>query len=202
MVCSHGHILSFFLILIIHSIGILKKNNPTKVSKRALFILHSQELSGIDILYEISSDENRKKAVRELFRVTKQGGVVFVAFQSRIRMTITSLLYPQYWKPHDRVEAIIQFGKTGIFNHQDQGRFTGAYYFPIEEIRPFMESHGFETIDLIGSSSIGGLLSKEQQQYWKDQGDEQQLLEMLIKTAKDPSVLGISSHLMYIGRRT
>ncbi|MFX3634535.1 MAG: hypothetical protein ACE3L7_15690 [Candidatus Pristimantibacillus sp.] len=77
-------------------------------------------------------------------------------------MTITSLQYPQYWKPNDSMDSIDEFGNTGIFNHIDEGRFTGAYYFNIKEIKPFMESHGFETIDLIGSSSIGGLLSNEQ----------------------------------------
>lgn len=58
-----------------------------------------------------------------------------------------------------------------------------------------------ETIDLIGSSSIGGLLSPEQMQAWEDKGESGQLLNMLIDMARDPSILGISSHLLYIGKR-
>ncbi|OOC58470.1 hypothetical protein [Paenibacillus ihbetae] len=58
-----------------------------------------------------------------------------------------------------------------------------------------------ETIDLIGSSSIGGLLSQEQMQAWEDKGESGQLLNMLIDMARDPSILGISSHLLYIGKR-
>jgi len=64
-----------------------------------------------------------------------------------------------------------------------------------------MEQNGFETIDLIGSSSFGAMLSNEQTQYWIDQGEQDKLLDFLIFMAKDPSVLGISSHLLYIGRR-
>jgi ubiquinone/menaquinone biosynthesis C-methylase UbiE len=152
-------------------------------------------------LYHLQKEEERISAVNELFRVTKRNGMVFVAFQSRMRMTITSLLYPQNWKPNDNIDSINDFSETGMFNHNDKDRFTGAYYFNIYEIKPFMEGHGFETIDLIGSSSIGGLLKNEQIQYWEEQGDYQKFVKLLIKTAKDPSILGISSHLLYVGRR-
>lgn len=104
-------------------------------------------------------------------------------------------------EPNNTMDAIDRFRRTGIFNHADPGRFTGAYYFNIDEIKPFMESHGFETIDLIGSSSIGGLLSQEQMQAWEDKGESEQLLNTLIDMARDPSIAGISSHLLYIGKR-
>jgi len=152
-------------------------------------------------LYHLQREQERIQAVKELFRVTKKDGIVFVAFQSRMRMMLTSLQYPQYWKPNDTIDAIHKFRSTGIFDHADKGRFTGAYYFNIEDIKPFMEGRGFETIDLIASSSIGGILSKEQWQQWEEQGESQQLKSLLVELAKDPSILGISSHLLYIGRR-
>ncbi|MCM3634113.1 class I SAM-dependent methyltransferase [Paenibacillus camelliae] len=152
-------------------------------------------------LYHLQREEERIKAVNELFRVTKKGGLVFVAFQSRMRMTLTSLQYPQYWKPNDTLDSIHEFRSTGIFNHTDKGRFTGAYYFNINEIKPFMEKHGFETIDVVASSSIGGLLSSDQIKVWEDKGELQMLMSLLVELANDPSVLGISSHLLYIGRR-
>ncbi|WP_151736823.1 class I SAM-dependent methyltransferase ['Paenibacillus yunnanensis' Narsing Rao et al. 2020] len=152
-------------------------------------------------LYHLQSEEERNKAVQELYRVTKNDGVIFAAFQSRSRMTLNSLQHPQHWKPHDSMDTILNFRRTGIFDHADQGRFTGAYYFNVDEIKPFMESRGFETLELIGSSSIGGLLSREQQQYWEARGEADKLMDLLIEMAKDPAVLGISSHLLYIGRR-
>lgn len=42
-------------------------------------------------LYHLQKEEERILAVKELHRVTKQDGLVFVAFQSRMRMTINSL---------------------------------------------------------------------------------------------------------------
>jgi len=152
-------------------------------------------------LYHLQEEAQRIQAVKELFRVTKKDGVIFVAFQTKMKMNITSLQYPQHWKPNDNMRAIHEFCNTGNFNHTDAGRFTGAYYFNINDIKPFMENHGFETIELIGSSSIGGLISDEQRQYWEEKGESQVMLNLLIELAKDPSILGISSHLLYIGRR-
>ncbi|MFC3749807.1 class I SAM-dependent methyltransferase [Paenibacillus sp. GCM10012306] len=152
-------------------------------------------------LYHLQKEEERISAIRELHRVTKRNGIVFVAIQSRMRMTITSLQYPQFWKPNDNLDTINEFYETGVFNHNDKGRFTGAFYFNIDEVKPFMEKNGFDTIDLIGSSSIAAMLSNEQKQYWVDQGEYDRMVNFLISIAKDPSVLGISSHLLYIGRR-
>ncbi|MGF7049943.1 ubiquinone/menaquinone biosynthesis C-methylase UbiE [Paenibacillus sp. DS2015] len=155
-------------------------------------------------LYHLQQEDERLKAVKELYRVTKNNGIVFVAFQTRIRMLLMSLQNPHVWKPNDNIEAINQFHDTGIFNHSDQGRFTGVYYFNVEEIKPFMESNGFETMELIGSTNIGAILTNEQQQYWAEQSEEEykKFIDLLIRTAKDPSVLGVSSHLLYIGRKT
>jgi hypothetical protein len=67
---------------------------------------------------------------------------------SRIRHTISSLLNPEAWKPNDTMDNIEEFIATGSFNHEDKGRFTGAYYFDLQEINPFMESNGFETLSV------------------------------------------------------
>ncbi|MEK5254563.1 class I SAM-dependent methyltransferase [Paenibacillus sp. FSL F4-0125] len=152
-------------------------------------------------LYHLQKEEERISAVKELHRVTVQDGLVFVAFQSRMRMTINSLQSPQQWKPNDNMSTINEFFENGIFNHSDKGRFTGAYYFNIDEIQPFMERNGFESIDLIGSSSIAAMLTAEQQQYWTRQEGNERLINFLISKANDPSILGISSHLLYIGKR-
>ncbi|TDQ40721.1 class I SAM-dependent methyltransferase [Aureibacillus halotolerans] len=152
-------------------------------------------------LYHLQTEGERKSAVKELFRVTKKEGIVFVAFQSRVRMTLNSLQHPDHWKPNDTIDEINEFRNTGTFTHADKGRFTGAYYFDLNDIEPFMEDHGFETIDLIGSSSIGGLMSHEQWQVWEEKGETEKLMNVLIDLANDRSILGVSSHLLYIGRR-
>ena len=155
-------------------------------------------------LYHLQEEQDRNQAVQELYRVTKSGGIVFAAFMTRTRHVTTSLLYPQHWKPNDNIRDISQFIETGVFNHSDEGRFTGAYYFNIDDIQPFMESHGFESIQLIASSSVAGSFQPEHFEYWRSRGEEEfrVIMELIYKEAANPYILGMSSHLLYIGRRT
>ncbi|WP_028553118.1 class I SAM-dependent methyltransferase [Paenibacillus sp. UNC451MF] len=154
-------------------------------------------------MYHLQQEQDQISAVKELYRVTKPGGFVFVAFMSRVRHLITSLTAPQHWKPNDTADNIASFMENGRFDHQEERRFTGAYYFQIEEIQPFMETNGFETVKLIGSSNIASLLQPDQWNYWRSRGEDEfaKILEMLKQTAENPYVLGISPHLLYIGRK-
>jgi ubiquinone/menaquinone biosynthesis C-methylase UbiE len=154
-------------------------------------------------LYHLQQEADRVSAIQQLHRVTKSDGTVYVAFMPRIRHVIASLLAPRQWKPNDSAAQIETFMDTGLFNHTDQGRFTGAYYFNIEEIEPFMESGGFETIKMIGSSNAGSLLNQEQWGYWKERGfaELDSIMELLKKTAENQYLLGISPHIMYIGKK-
>ncbi|WP_256759020.1 bifunctional 2-polyprenyl-6-hydroxyphenol methylase/3-demethylubiquinol 3-O-methyltransferase UbiG [Cohnella sp. WQ 127256] len=154
-------------------------------------------------LYHLQTKADRVKAVEEMHRVTKRGGVVFVAFMSKIRHLTTSMLFPMTWKPNDTINGIKEFLATGVFNHQDEGRFTGAYYYDIDEVKPFMEAHGFESLKLIGSGSIAGAMTPEQWDYWRQQGDEafDQIVQLIMEASESPYILGSSSHLLYIGRK-
>ncbi|MDI2587940.1 class I SAM-dependent methyltransferase [Psychrobacillus sp. NEAU-3TGS] len=153
-------------------------------------------------MYHLQDEQDRLKAVEELYRVTKKNGLVFVAYMPRVRHILTSLLAPENWKPNNNIDTIVQFSQTGCFNHADEGRFTGAYYFNIEDINPFMESQGFESIQLIGSN-IGTILNNESWNYWRDKGEQelQKVIDLIIEKGADPYILGISSHLLYIGRK-
>lgn len=105
-------------------------------------------------------------------------------------------------KPNNTMDAINKFLDTGVFNHSDEGRFTGAYFYEIGDINPFMESHRFESIELLGSTNIGVALAEEDWDYWSAKGERDKLEKLLIETARNPYVLGMSSHLLYFGKKT
>jgi ubiquinone/menaquinone biosynthesis C-methylase UbiE len=153
-------------------------------------------------MYHLQEENDRIMAVKELNRVTRKNGVVFVAFMPRIKHILTSLLSPENWKPNDNFDTILQFSESGCFNHADEGRFTGAYYFNIEDINPFMEAQGFETLDLIGSNA-GAILNNNSWNYWRVKGEKEvkKIIDLIKEKATDPYILGISSHLLYIGRK-
>lgn len=154
-------------------------------------------------LYHLQTDEDRIKAIKECWRVTKQDGIVFVAFLSRLRHLTTSLLFPEAWKPNHTADGIMEFMESGIYNHTDEGRFTGAYYFNIEEIEPFMKAEGFEMVKLISSGSIAGTMTRDQWDYWRQRGEVEykKVIEIVMEASESPYIQGLSSHLLYIGRK-
>lgn len=154
-------------------------------------------------LYHLQKAEDREQAVREAYRVTKRGGFVFAAMMPRTAFAITCMRYPAAWRPNDSADRIAELMGTGVFDHADEGRFTGVYYFRTEEIAPFMESFGFETVQLIGSESISRMLDASHWQYWRDSGPEEaaKLQQVIDRMAEDPALLGISTHVLYIGRK-
>lgn len=151
-------------------------------------------------MYHLQDEGDRIKAINELKRVTKKGGIIFVAFMPRIKHIYTSLLSPESWKPNNSMDAINRFSETGCFNHSDKGRFTGAYYFNIEEIKPFMESYGFVSLELLGSN-VSAMLNKDHWDYWIEKGEVDKVMQLFIDKATDPYILGVSSHLLYIGKK-
>lgn len=152
-------------------------------------------------LYHLQNEKDRVEAVQELRRVTKVGGVVFVAVRPRIGKILTALRFPTQWKPLDSMNEINKFKENGRFNHTDKGRFTGAYFYNIEDIKPFFEENGFETLTLLSSSSLGGGLTSENWDYWRSNGEEEAIMELIYGSASDPHLLGFASHLLYIGRK-
>ncbi|CAM4001348.1 class I SAM-dependent methyltransferase [Lederbergia lenta] len=172
---------------------------------RELKMIKDEQFDGALMLgpmYHLQVEQDRIKAVKELYRVTKKNGIVFVAFMPRVRHIFTSLLSPENWKPNDNMDNIIQFAKSGCFNHADEGRFTNAYYFNIEDINPFMETQGFESLQLI-SSNVGSILNNDSWNYWREKGEQEieKIIDLIKEKATDPYVLGMSSHLLYIGRK-
>lgn len=153
-------------------------------------------------MYHLQEEKARIKAVQELMRFTKKDGMVFVAFMPRTWHILASLVSPEKWKPNDNMYSIYQFFQSGCFNHAEPGRFTGAYYFNIEEIKPFMEKQGFETIGLIGSN-VGAILNNDNWDYWRSQGEQEmtRLISFIHERAADPNLLGISSQVLYIGKK-
>lgn len=154
-------------------------------------------------LYHLQEREERIKAIRELHRITKPGGIIFAAFMPRIKFMQQSIRHPLLWKPHHEIDSLREFVQTGRFNHSDPGRFTGVYYERIEDIAPIMEAEGYETLKLIGSNGFASALDHQAYEYWRGQGEDayRQLMALIVESADDPYMLGSSTHLLYIGRR-
>lgn len=80
---------------------------------------------------------------------------------------------------------------------------SGRYAADPSAVTPFFESHGVETV-LLGSTH-GWATGMETQvdsirRVHRDLGAYDAVLDLLVATATDPSLLGAAGHLLYVGR--
>jgi hypothetical protein len=75
--------------------------------------------------------------------------------------------------------------------------YGGLY---IQDIQPFMESLGFQTLQLVGSN-VATSLNESHWDYWRAKEEEREALDLIINKVTDPYLLEMSSHLLYIGKK-
>jgi ubiquinone/menaquinone biosynthesis C-methylase UbiE len=171
--------------------------------------LHHLENASFDAVlalgpfYHLQAHDDRRRAAEEIARLLKPGGVAFAAFMPRPAFMMVVLLEPERWPPLDDPEHLASFFRSGVFDHAEPGRFTGAYFAHVEEISPLFEAVGIHRIKIVASEGIAMWLSSAHWESIRQRGPEasDQILSLVVVTAEDASILGMSTHVLYIGRK-
>jgi S-adenosylmethionine-dependent methyltransferase len=152
--------------------------------------------------YHLPEPNDREQAAAELIRVLRPGGVAFVALMPRyafLRRTIAVSDERRHLADSGFVEHVLA---KGTFANDIPGRFTGGYGVRPEEVSPFFERHGFTTRILLACEGIipdlQGALAEMRHE---DPVAFQQALDLILQTASDPSILGMSAHLLYVASK-
>ena len=152
--------------------------------------------------YHLPEEEARERAAAELARVLKPGGFAFVALMPRLsflRRTIADRVERRHL---GRPKFVRQLLDTGTFNNDEPGRFTGGYGARPEEIAPFFARFGFAQETLLASQSVAPDLQRTLAELAEnDPQSFETTLVILLEVASEPSILGMSSHLLYVGKR-
>jgi 2-polyprenyl-3-methyl-5-hydroxy-6-metoxy-1,4-benzoquinol methylase len=153
-------------------------------------------------MYHLLDEADRQAAAREVARVAKPGAPLFVAFINRLPIARSLIGEQLPTMPAEAKPFLDRWADTGVFIAPGRQLFTDSYYVHPDEVRPLMESVGIESLELIASESLMGggedrlPLMKERQPHldgW--------VLDHLTEVAREPSVIGSSWHLLYIGRK-
>lgn len=154
--------------------------------------------------YHLQAHDDRKRAAKEIARLLKPGGVAFAAFMPRPAFMTMTLLEPERWPPLDDPKHLVSFFQDGVFDHAEPGRFTGAYFARVEEISPLFEAVGIREIKIVASEGIAMWLSGTHWESIRKRGPWafDQILSLVVAAAEDASILGMSTHVLYIGRKT
>ncbi len=148
-------------------------------------------------LYHLVLEDDRKLALRNAFDRLKPGGVIVSAFISRLGILGDLVKNVTGWiEHHDEVRSVMSIGRDP--EHLERGAFRG-YFARTGVIAPLHEAIGFESVVLVG---VEPAISADDASYNRLEGEQRRLwLDLLDEVSTDPSILGASRHLLYVGRK-
>ncbi|MBI9045934.1 MAG: class I SAM-dependent methyltransferase [Anaerolineaceae bacterium] len=151
--------------------------------------------------YHLPNVEDRRKAAEEIVRVLRPDGLAFIALMPRmifLRRTLAIIDERHRFRHAPFVNRVLN---EGVFENDIPGRFTNGYGVKPDEVAPFFEGHGLRTLGLLAAESITvGIQRSLVELAEDDPATYQAALEVIVEAASDPSVLGMASHLLYIGQ--
>ena len=134
------------------------------------------------------------EAAKELIRVTKKRGRISLYLVNRCRGAID--LFPE--DPTSALE-LIKSRSDYIYHHEEKHRVVSE-----EEARRLFEAEGIRVLDIYavcGWMNVLGIPEKVLNSRDWDEKFFKQTTEMALKLSKDPSVRGLSRHLVLYGER-
>ena len=147
-------------------------------------------------LYHLHSLEERQMALRQAYRLLKPGGLVFAAVITRFAGFRDAAVHGYSFVLDDPAysEKLLA---TGI--HDNGIGFADAYFSHPDEVIPLGESAGFTTLRLMGCEGI--LADHEEYVNSLTGANHDFWLDINYRMAQEPSLLGASDHLLYIGQK-
>lgn len=147
-------------------------------------------------LYHLVEQDDRRKAISSVFTRLRQGGMIISTFISRLGILGDLMKNIPYWiELQAEVDSLLMNGRDTC--RASEG-FRG-YFSRVDEIKPLHESAGFTTTALVG---VEPAISADDESYNRLEGSQRKLwLDLLERICEEPSILGASRHLLYIGRK-
>jgi SAM-dependent methyltransferase len=147
--------------------------------------------------YHLVAAAERNRAAQEVKRVLRPGGLLLATVMTRYSWLLGVLLEAGTRRLADVRRAL----DDGVYRNDEPGRFTEAYLYRPEEVAPFFEATGFETLRVMASQSFLYLAQEQVAElHERDAEAYEALLDLAYEAATDPSILGITGHILYAGR--
>ena len=151
-------------------------------------------------LYHLPSWADRLTALREAHRVLASPGIVVAAGISRYASALDGLsrkvLDPAFLRIRDQDLIDGQHrNPTDTLNY-----FTTAYFHRPEDLRAELEEAGFLDAEVRGVEGVAWMFTDFESR-WADEALRQDILNVARALEAEPSIVGVSAHLLGIGRK-
>jgi len=152
--------------------------------------------------YHLTEAREREVAARELARVVRPGGHVFVAAMSRLAFLQRTIALPD--ERHHLLDAewLRTLLEDGVFQNEVPGRLSLGYGVETGEIERLFERNGFALLELISAESVSIGLESQVGEVIETGGPiAEAMMRLIVDLADDPRLLGTARHLLFVGRR-
>lgn len=148
-------------------------------------------------LYHLVQLADRQRAVSQVYHRLKPGGLIFSASISRYGIMGDLIQRMPGWiEDQAEVRSILENGLDP--DHWPRGGFRG-YFARVDEIAPLHETVGFKTLVMAG---VEPAISTDDASYNQLEGRQRAMwLDLLEQISTEPSIIGASRHLLYIGKK-
>lgn len=149
-------------------------------------------------LYHLTEREDRIAALREASRVVRPGGIIAVAAISRFASLFDGLARG-FLFDEDFVTVVMQDLATGQHrNPEDRPHwFTTAFFHHPEELAQEAVEADLRVLELAGVEGLAGYLPQLTER-WADSTDRDRILWAARSVEAEPSLLGLSPHLLLV----
>ncbi|MDZ8053844.1 MAG: class I SAM-dependent methyltransferase [Aulosira sp. ZfuVER01] len=152
-------------------------------------------------LYHLIERSDRLVVLREADRVLKSGGLVFAVACSRFASLLDGLFRgwlddPEFVEIAHR--DLLEGQHRNPNNHP--AYFTTAFFHHPDELKAEVEEAGLSCHKLLAIEGPGKLLQNFEE-HWSEPSRRQRLLQAIRWLEAEPSTLGVSAHIMAIGKK-
>ncbi len=152
-------------------------------------------------LYHLTEESDRLRALGEARRVLAPGGWLFAAGISRFASLLAGLVEglmrdPAYVAIVERDVADGQHRNPTAVDY-----FTTAYFHQPHELTSEIARAGLTVLELLGVEGPGWLMP-DLESRWSDGRERDLLLWAARVVEREPTLLGLSPHLLVVARRT
>ena len=151
-------------------------------------------------LYHLTEQTQRASALHEAWRMLKPGGVVAAVGISRFAALLDGLW--RGWLSDPLFREIAERDLVdGQHRNPDPVRhpqwFTTAYFHRPDELADEVKQAGFDAVSLHGIEGPGWLM----REHWSDPSRREQMLFAARAVESEPSLSGLSAHLLAVGTK-
>ena len=152
-------------------------------------------------LYHLVDKNERLLALREAYRVLRNGGIMIAAGISRFASLLHSFFDDRFRTPI-HMDIVQNDLETGYHRNptEDLNYFTDAHLHRPEEFGSEVIEAGFQPQATLAVEGPAWLF-RSVESYWADPDQRAMVLDLIQKVEAEPSILGMSAHILAIGTK-